>query len=143
LAIVVVGGNIFQHFRTVHVAAAADGLRYISYLIACLIALFVIVCLIVHWGSELMRWIFIVQGIIGFGAFIAWMLDANSAYRLNLLGTGEVKSYHIAIASSVAGVFVSLFLIYIAAALFFQREKLVELVDEEGASGGGSPPPAV
>lgn len=55
------------------------------------------------------------------------MLDANSAIKIR-----EVKSaWKIAVISCVMGVIISLFTLYLALGLFFNRKKLGEMVAED------------
>jgi hypothetical protein len=127
LANAIVGGIIFYGFRTANVAAAADGLRYTGHLLAMLIGIFIVIGIIIHWGAAIIRWIFILELVAFVGQFFAWMLDANSAARIRATQT----PYKLAIASSVAGVFISFMTLYLALGLFFNRQEMSDMVDQD------------
>lgn len=138
------------------VAAAADGLRYIGHLLAFLIGLYIVITMIVHWGGKIIRWVrqflfkasnnaskvgiliglcfaplqvFIFEFIAFLGQFFAWMLDANSARLIK----GATYHYKLAIASTIIGLFLSFMTLYLTLALFFGRDEMAELVDDDDA----------
>ena len=55
------------------------------------------------------------------------MLDANSARLIK----GSGRYYHLAIASCIGGLFVSFITLYLTLALFFGRNEMETLVDED------------
>lgn len=57
------------------------------------------------------------------------MLDANSARKIK----GSGYHYQLAIASTIIGLVLSFLTLYLALALFFGRDEMAELVDDDDA----------
>ena len=129
LTLAIVGGIIFFGFRTAKTAAGADGLRYTGHLLAMLIGIFMVISLIIHWGAKLVRFMFILEFVAFLGQFFAWMLDAYDAAKIK----GTNAPYKLAITAAVGGFFISIITLYLALALFFNRDRFAELVDEDDA----------